>query len=109
GLEVGGVRGLDGGQAGGDGVGHGGHGGGAVPQVGVRRAGGQAEQVLDHDDLAGRARHRVLDRVHELVVAGAVLHHELGLVQQAADRGAGLERVRIGVRVAQDGGDQDVL
>ena len=38
-----------------------------------------------------------LDRVHECVVADAVLHDELGLTHLLGDAGAGLVRVRVGV------------
>src|SRR6201994_3652443 len=52
---------------------------------------------------------RLLDAVHERVVAQAVLHPGPGRVDQAADRGARLERVRVRAGVAHDAADLDVF
>ena len=102
GLEVGGVRGVDLREVGRDRVGHGGHRGRVVPQVRVGRAVRQAEQLLDVDDLAAVARVGVLDRGGPVVVADAVLHDQLGGGDLPGDGRAGLEGVRVGVRVAHD-------
>ena len=103
------MAGLERGEVGGDRVGDLGHRGGVVPQVRVRRAVRQTEQLLHHDGAASGVGDRLLDRVHERVVAQAVLHHEPGRVDQAAGRRAHLERVRVRVRVTHDGGGLDVL
>ena len=103
------MAGLDRGEVRGDRVGDLGHRGGVVPQVGVRRAVRQAEQLLHHDRAAAGVGDRLLDRVHERVVAQAVLHHEPGRVDQAAGRRARLERVRVRIGVAHDGAGLHVL
>jgi hypothetical protein len=108
-LEVGGVRGLDPGEVVRDGGGHLGHGRRAVPEVRVRGAVRQAEQLLHVDDLAPVGGSGVLDVSGPGVVADAVLHDEAGVADLPGDGRARLERVRVGVRVAHDGADLDVL
>ncbi len=99
---VGGVRGVDLAQVRRDRAGHDGHGCWLVPQVRVGHGDRQAQQLLHVDDRAAVARLCVLDGGGPVVVAGAVLHDQLGGGDLPGDGSARLERVRVSVRIAHD-------
>ena len=65
-----------------------------------------AEHVRHGDNNPAGAGRRGLELLHEAVVAHPVLDHERGLGHCKAVVRAGLEQVRIGIRIAQNRGDR---
>ena len=107
-TEIGGVARLDLCQAGGHRLRHGRHRRRAVPQVWIARGAGQPQKPLHVDHLAFRVRRGGFDLGHEVVVAEAVLDDQLSRADGAGDTRAGLERVRVCVRIALDRAGMDI-
>ena len=81
----------------------------AVPKVRIGRVVGEAEHLLDDDDLSLRVRRARFEVVHEAVVADAVLNDQFGAAQLLCHARARLKGVGVGVGVVEDRGTRTYL